>query len=382
MYFKRIFSRRPKGLAILKPVALALLVIAMLTIPASATDPPAPPSAINYQGYLTDAGGNPIDGNMDMTFTIYDSFTGGSSVWTEDQEVFVNTGLFNVLLGKNNPISADLLAGDRYLGVQVGADPEMEPRQQLVSVAYSLRSDLANRASDADTLDGMDSAAFAPAGHVHPPDPGAEIQGAPYRWAVFSTYNDGDNAAWFANNDASLFGGVQPQKWSDDWGKASQMSADKEVLRTLFTQKGYGGKNALVFADEWLGYSTTNSKLCVALFRIKNTTASPIEWPVYCYMTANYNWGELASIAVNGADTWHSTSNLFPHDLLIHTLSIPANRTSTVIFVSPSSWGKDISGIYVYVRASILAFTNNCLDLPEGLEYVDDLDVATGGWEQ
>ena len=35
-----------------------------------------------------------------------------------------------------------------------------------------------------------------------------------------------------------------------------------------------------------------------------------------------------------------------------------------------------------YTRATLLAFVNNSLTLPAGLEFVDDLDTATGGWTQ
>jgi hypothetical protein len=33
-------------------------------------------------------------------------------------------------------------------------------------------------------------------------------------------------------------------------------------------------------------------------------------------------------------------------------------------------------------RSQILSFYGNTLALPTGLSYVDDLDTATGGWEQ
>ena len=36
----------------------------------------------------------------------------------------------------------------------------------------------------------------------------------------------------------------------------------------------------------------------------------------------------------------------------------------------------------LYCRASALAFHNDSLVLPAGLEFVDDLDTASGGYEQ
>jgi hypothetical protein len=113
------------------------------------------PQLLNYQGVLKDGSGTPITGTVSIDFTIYDAPTGGTALWTETQSnVSVNNGLFNVLLGSDTPLPAGLFygtyapatSGDRYLGVKVGADPEMSPRQQLVSVSDALK------AGDADTL--------------------------------------------------------------------------------------------------------------------------------------------------------------------------------------------------------------------------------------
>jgi hypothetical protein len=121
--------------------------------------PPVPiqiPEMINYQGYLTDSDGNPINGTLEMTFSIYDTAEGGSPVWTETHpSVTVTDGLFNVLLGSVNVVNATHLTGrNSYLAIKVGTDPEMTPRQQIVSVAY------AHRCHIADTLDAWDSTAF------------------------------------------------------------------------------------------------------------------------------------------------------------------------------------------------------------------------------
>ena len=35
-----------------------------------------------------------------------------------------------------------------------------------------------------------------------------------------------------------------------------------------------------------------------------------------------------------------------------------------------------------WTRSTILAFVSNSLALPAGLQFVDDLDTATGGWTQ
>jgi hypothetical protein len=62
--------------------------------------------------------------------------------------VKVEKGVFNILLGSVNLIPDSVFDGSiRYLGVKVGADPEITPRKPMVSVAYAYR---AGAASDND----------------------------------------------------------------------------------------------------------------------------------------------------------------------------------------------------------------------------------------
>ena len=119
------------------------------------------PQTINYQGYLTDSGGDPLNGTVDMVFRLYDVDTGGSPLWTETQTgVQVTDGLFSVNLGEVDPITNPLdLPFDTpyWLGVQVGLDAEMTPRQPVTSVGYAYRAEIA----DAVTEGGVDSSMLA-----------------------------------------------------------------------------------------------------------------------------------------------------------------------------------------------------------------------------
>jgi hypothetical protein len=190
---------------------------------------------------------------------------------------------------------------------------------------------------------------------------------------VFNTYDF--TAGFLAGNNSSLFGGVMPQIWSDGNGTANMISADKDLQRALFNRKAYPGKNALVYAETWYTASSTDGKLVVVLFRVKNTTASAIAWTPNWYTTCYGGFNEFASLALNGANTWQS-GGCSSSALMSMPLSIPANRTSTVVFVSSSAPNAGNS------RSVLLAFANNSLDLPAGLEFVDDLDTATGDYSQ
>jgi hypothetical protein len=180
------------------------------------------------------------------------------------------------------------------------------------------------------------------------------------------------------NNDVSAFGGVAPSQWTDGDAQACQILPDKDVQRTLFVQKGYPGNNATVYADQWASYSSTNGKVVVVMFRVRNTTGSAIWWNVYWRYTCHAVWNERASVAVNGncIGAMRACAGGLQSEAV--GFSLPANRTSTVIFVATSG----IAATAQSVRATELAFYNNSLILPAGLEFVDDLETATGGYEQ
>ncbi|TFH65585.1 MAG: hypothetical protein E4G91_01955 [Candidatus Zixiibacteriota bacterium] len=126
---------------------LAIASIVLLTINLSLAESP---KLINFQGRLTDAGVPVADGSHSVTFTIYDQPIDGTTLWTETQNVTTTGGLFAVLLGTNNPLGAYFFSEpNRYLGITVGANPEMVPRVQIVSTAFAFRSD---RSANADSL--------------------------------------------------------------------------------------------------------------------------------------------------------------------------------------------------------------------------------------
>ena len=100
------------------------------------------PQKINYQGYLTNAVGIPINGSIQMAFSIYTDATGGTPLWTETHTVNVASGIYDVVLGEGSPPVPIILTFDApyYLGVTVGTDPEMTPRKILTAVGYAFRA--------------------------------------------------------------------------------------------------------------------------------------------------------------------------------------------------------------------------------------------------
>ena len=91
--------------------------------------------SINYQGRLTDSSGSPLSGTYTMTFGLYDVSTGGTALDTDTDVVMVTDGLFNTGID----FGAGYFDGrELWLGVAVGNDDEMMPRQELRPVPYAL----------------------------------------------------------------------------------------------------------------------------------------------------------------------------------------------------------------------------------------------------
>ncbi len=96
------------------------------------------PQTINYQGYLTDSSGNPLDGTYDLVFHLYDEELAGVAEWGPEthNDVEVRAGLFQVALGATVILYPNDFDEALYLAVQVdGVD--VTPRQPLRAVPYA-----------------------------------------------------------------------------------------------------------------------------------------------------------------------------------------------------------------------------------------------------
>jgi hypothetical protein len=128
---------------------LALLVLAVGLTQAQGPEPPEGEvgvegevgpavttfSYVPIQGRLTDAGGSALNGDYEITANIYDAATGGTAVCSYSGTTSVANGLFMMnMLCWNQAIYGQAL----YLGIKVGDDLEMTPRQQVYAVPYAI----------------------------------------------------------------------------------------------------------------------------------------------------------------------------------------------------------------------------------------------------
>ncbi|HED17815.1 MAG TPA: hypothetical protein ENI64_13505 [Gammaproteobacteria bacterium] len=136
---------------------LIVTLLCLFTLPAQA----AIPDDLDYQGYLTDSGGSPVNSSVSVTFLLYNVGSGGIALWGDTQPVAVNNGLFTVKLGRpGNPFPLGLFDAPLWLGIDVAGDGEMSPRIALSSAAF------AHKADDAFTLEGSSASSLDQSAHV------------------------------------------------------------------------------------------------------------------------------------------------------------------------------------------------------------------------
>jgi hypothetical protein len=90
---------------------------------------------------LTNSSGTPITAATSVVFAIYSAASGGTALWTETISSLTPDaqGVFTQELGLSTALPAGLFAGaKRYLGIKVGADAEMTPRQIISSGPYAI----------------------------------------------------------------------------------------------------------------------------------------------------------------------------------------------------------------------------------------------------
>jgi hypothetical protein len=148
-----------------KTLALAGILAGVGTLASSGSA--AVPNGITQQGRLLDSDGEPVTGELTFVFTIYDNpelSAEENILWTETQSITLDDGYFSVRLGDggSNPFPETLFDGSaRYLGVKVGSDDEMSPRQHIASTPYARVAGLAHEALRAEEASLADRATVA-----------------------------------------------------------------------------------------------------------------------------------------------------------------------------------------------------------------------------
>ncbi len=111
---------------------LGFLVLASTSVFATA------PTVIPVQGYLTNTNDEPIDGDVNISFALYNNYTSNAELWTEIQSLSLKEGFFTAYLGQVNPVQASLFRDNHamWLGITIENDSEMN-RIHLGSLPFA-----------------------------------------------------------------------------------------------------------------------------------------------------------------------------------------------------------------------------------------------------
>jgi len=96
------------------------------------------PEVVAYQGYLTDALGNPVTGTLPAQVSIWTQASGGDRLWQEVLNLDVRLGYFTAELGRLTPMPSALFGiSDRWIELIVNGET-LTPRKQVLSVPMAL----------------------------------------------------------------------------------------------------------------------------------------------------------------------------------------------------------------------------------------------------
>lgn len=141
-------------------------VLGLLGLSSTAFAQGMAPAVMPMQGFLTDSAGTAIDGDVDLTITIYDGQTSTTELYGETQTVMVDEGSFTAYVGEGTPTGAafDLAIfrdnSDTWVGIAIDGGTEL-PRFQLGSVPYAGFAQYSNTAGNAVRLGGMPATNYA-----------------------------------------------------------------------------------------------------------------------------------------------------------------------------------------------------------------------------
>ena len=279
------------------------------------------PQTMNFQGYLKASNSVPVNGNVGITFSMWNTETGGAGlVWSETLSVNVKKGLYSVILGQTVPLDIPFDV-PYFLGIMVGNDDEMTPRQPLTSVPYALSSGSSSETDPTVPEDLKDGVNWS------------EVSNRP------SGLDDGD--------DVGIAVEVDPEVGSNVTGYIPKWTGAALAKGTIFDNGNVG-----------VGTAAPNSKLEVA--GMIHSTSGGVKFP---------DGTTQVSAVVGGASPWHASGgNIYyeagkvaigkadPGDAKLHiekgSATVPFRVTggsesqfmdgSTYMYIAPSDTKKEV----------------------------------------
>lgn len=102
---------------------------------------------LSFQGRLTDSLGNPIITSTNVVFKLHTAASGGSQLYTSGTCAITpdQDGILSTVIGEDCGAEIDSATfsenSEVFLGITVGSDSEMTPRQQIANVGYAVNAE-------------------------------------------------------------------------------------------------------------------------------------------------------------------------------------------------------------------------------------------------
>lgn len=151
LHFRRNWQFPTESISLTKSVPIAFAVVISLGVthiraqePTMGTDSMVVPRLISFAGTVRDPDPHTRVGVVGITFAIYEEKEGGSPLWIETQNVFLDEGRrYQVFLGSTKaeglPPEIFISGKAKWLGISIENQPEAE-RILLASVPYAIRA--------------------------------------------------------------------------------------------------------------------------------------------------------------------------------------------------------------------------------------------------
>jgi len=101
----------------------------------------AVPPLLLHEGLLLAEDNLPMEGRVTLRFSLYDGADDEDALWTEEHEILLVAGYYQVHFGEQQRLDGVFAAGAPYLGISLNGGAELVPRQPLGSVPYAFVAD-------------------------------------------------------------------------------------------------------------------------------------------------------------------------------------------------------------------------------------------------
>lgn len=322
----------------------------------------AAPPLVPVTGYLVDATGAPVDGNVTLHLKLYTSSSATTPLWSENQGVDVDNGQFTVYLGDATTLGLDTFRdnGTLFLGVAVGTGAEMTPKFELATAPFA---GYAQYCDDAASVGGIDALDLLQVGD---PVDWADLQSVP------AGLSDGDQDTTYtagAGLDLSLGGQFTVNQTTvEDWAQAVTYDTLLELRADL--DAIYAAKQACTVGQVLLADSS-GGWVCTDPTTLGFLTASSL-----VPLTTRVSTAEGAITTLQGDVTTINTTNT------TQNVNIAALQTATVQFTPLNASTTTRANCNAILGASESRGSGLYYIRPALTTYLAYCDMATqgGGW--